>query len=60
MKNKNGERHFGGKTDGFSSKREQREEQAHLKAYKKGHNRYKFGTTIKGEPIYHPVIEIWS
>lgn len=60
MKNKNRQRRFGGKTEGFLNKEEQRREEKHLKAYKKGHNRYISGYDLKGKPIYEPVIEIWE
>lgn len=52
-------RHFGGKTEGFSSKREQRQEQKHLRAYLRGWNNYIFGYSTSGSPIRHPVIEEW-
>jgi len=53
-------RHFGGKTENFENKQEQRKEQKHLQAYKKGNDRFAFGKDLKGQPIYFPVIEIWK
>lgn len=52
-------RHFGGKTENFANQTEQRKEQKHLKAYKKGDKQFAFGKKLNGEAIYHPVIEIW-
>lgn len=54
-------RSFGGKTDGFASKEEQRFEQAHLKAYKKGYETFSFGKdAITKHPIKFQVKEIWK
>lgn len=54
-------RSFGGKTEGFENKMEQRQEQKHLKAYLKGYNRYKFGKNpVTGDEIWFDVIENWN
>ena len=56
-------RNFGGKTEGFESKQEKHFEQRHLKAYLKGHKKFKFGfKTLKGGvrvPKTHDVKEVW-
>lgn len=54
------ERSFGGKTEGFKNKEEQRFEQKHLKAYLRGDKFFKFGYDKNGYPIFHKVNEIWS
>lgn len=53
-------RSFGGKTEGFESKGEQRFEQKHLKAYLKGYQRFRFGYLVNGEVAWYKVNEIWS
>lgn len=54
------ERSFGGKTEGFKNKEEQRFEQKHLKAYLRGDKIFKHGYLPNGDPAFHTVKEIWS
>lgn len=54
------ERSFGGKTENFKSKEEQRFEQKHLKAYLRGDKTFKYGFDKNGDPIFYKVKEIWS
>jgi len=54
-------RSFGGKINGFKDKQERAFEQKHLKAYTKGHKRFRMGLDdITREPNWFPVKEVWS
>ncbi len=52
---------FGGKTTGFQNKREGNFEKKHLRAYIKGHKRFRFGyNQTTGKPNWYNVVDIWQ
>ncbi len=57
-------RSFGGKINDFTSKGEQEFEKRHLKAYLKGHKKFRCGFITNGleqrEPNWFDVIENWN
>lgn len=54
-------RSFGGKTENFKDKTERAFEQRHLKAYLKGHKRFRMGfNSVTREPNWFEVNEVWS
>lgn len=53
-------RSFGGKILNFKNKEEEKREKKHLAAYLNGDFRYQDGLTIKGDPNWIRVKEIWK
>lgn len=54
-------RSFGGKTENFTDKQERNFEHKHLKAYLKGHTRFRNGINpILRTPNWYEVKEVWS
>lgn len=53
-------RSFGGKISNFKNKEEEKREKKHLAAYLNGDFRYQDGLTIKGDPNWIRVKEIWK
>lgn len=46
-------RRFLGKTEGFIDKQEQKFENRHLKAYKRGEEYFIYGRDVERNPVYH-------
>lgn len=58
--NKDKKRTFGGKIENFINKEERNFENKHLKAYLKGHEKFRFGFDLKSkEPLWYRVKEIF-